>query len=149
ARERKLCMPADPGDRRFEIHGLIPLRLADEDAGLQKFETIVARFDGSQFWFDARDERADPTAADYLRQALAAMVPPEKLARAGLSSAQREAYVTLFRHQLEQEQAAKKQLGEYRLREALSHAGAPLRDFAELRDGYRVSYDVDGRRHTS
>jgi hypothetical protein len=39
--------------------------------------------------------------------------------------------------------------GERRLREALEHAGATLRDFAERGDVYSVSYTVDGQRHTS
>ena len=39
--------------------------------------------------------------------------------------------------------------GEYRLRQAVEHAGAQLRDFSEHRDVYRVTYQVDGRRHTS
>jgi hypothetical protein len=31
----------------------------------------------------------------------------------------------------------------------LAHAGADLRDFADRGDVYRVTYTVDGRRHTS
>jgi hypothetical protein len=40
-----------------------------EDA--QPFDVIVARYDGSHFWFDQVDDREDPAAAVYLRQEIA------------------------------------------------------------------------------
>jgi hypothetical protein len=76
--------------------------------------------------------------------------------RPALSPGQRLAYVLNFRRRVEAMLAAEraKQLDERtrdenRLREALEHSGARLRDFAERGGQYTVTYDVDGRRHVS
>src|SRR5262249_27510243 len=47
------------------------------------------------------------------------------------------------------EQQAQRDRVEERLRAALAHAGAELKDYLERDDVYRVSYDVDGRRQVS
>src|SRR5262249_32584433 len=78
-----LAVAAHRGDARFQIDGLIPLRLV-EDA--QLFEVIETRFAGSQFWYAAPDPRWDPTMASYLRQELARLTPPNQLQRSGLTA---------------------------------------------------------------
>ncbi len=137
----------------FHIQGLVPIRLADE---AEQFETIRARFDGGNFWFEGADARSDPAAARYLRESLIQRTPVDELQRGGLSPEQRAAYAVHF---IEPKTSRKKDDGgppaphppttEQRLREALAHAGAELKDFTERRDGYRVSYTIGGRRHTS
>src|SRR3954470_20145706 len=78
-------------DARVSVEGQIDLRLAGEgEAGL--FDTVVSRFDGSQFWFDDADASADPGAAAYLRQCLVEMTHPDRLQHSGLTGGQREAY---------------------------------------------------------
>src|SRR5688572_7910527 len=138
------AVPSNAADARFSVEGEVEVRLP-EDA--EVFDTVAARFDGSQFWFDEIDSRADPAAAPYLRQALSNMVEPKLLDRPALTPGHRIAYLLNYRARLEAMVVDERTRHERRLREALEHAGAQLRDFAEHRDQYRVTYEVDGRRH--
>jgi len=143
---RWLAIPAHRGDARLRIEGRVPVRLIDEG---ELFEVVRARFDGGEFWYESAEQRGDPGAARYLREALAAMVEPDRLDRPGLSAEQRTAYALSYVPRLEaQIQAARDQV-EDRLREALTHAGARLVEYRERRDGYRVTYLVGGQRHVS
>ena len=138
------------GDRRIRIEGLAAVNLAEE---VRIFDCVRARYDGSQFWFDEPDMRHDPAAAAHLRSALGARTPPEDLKRRGLTAEERAAY-DLNYWELVKVAEAEKPLPEgdlvgRRLRESLSHAGARLVDYLERSDSFRVSYVVDGRRHTT
>jgi hypothetical protein len=118
--------------------------------GADLFDTVVARFDGRSFWFDSLDEQADPRLATYLREQLVRMARPAKLEYAGLTAAHREAYASLHAQRLAAIQADAQTREQRRLGRALAHAGATLRAFTDAgRDAYRVTYDVDGRRHVS
>jgi hypothetical protein len=155
-RQRDLisAVPANQADGRFSIEGQIELRLMGQEADL--YDTIVARFDGNQFWFDRLDARGNPAAAPYLRQAFLNNVAPQDLDRSSLSPGHRLAFA--INHQvridaaaaaerarvLDQRTRAQEQLGE-----ALGHAGARLRDFVEQGEQYRVTYEIDGQRHVS
>jgi hypothetical protein len=137
---------ANAGDGRFAIDGRVPVRFVEDG---EPFETAVTRFDGGQFWFDSVDTRCDPGAAAFLREALGRLVAPERLERRGLTAEQRAAYAVTYRARLAQLQFDERARAEDRLRAALRHAGADLRDYSEHGDVYRVSYVVDGARHTS
>jgi len=143
---RWLGLPAHRADNRFRIDGLVHIRLIED---VQLFEVIQARFDGAQCWYDGQEPRYDPGAAAYLREALAGMVEPEQLDRPGLTAEERAAYAVNYAPRLEAELEARRDRVEDRLRAALSHAGAELKDYQERADVYRVTYEVDGRRHTS
>ena len=152
-----LAMPAGRGDARFELTGMAPVRLV-EDAEL--FDTVRARFDGANFWFEDLDGRADPGAAAFLRQWIGEMADPRRVDRPGMTAVQREAYAAVYAERLRRAEAERlataraaaldaRASGEKRLRDALWHAGAQLRDFADRGDVYSVSYTVDSRRFTS
>jgi hypothetical protein len=136
------AVPAHRGDARFRIEGPVPVELV-EDA--QAFEVIETRFDGARFWFAGLDPRWDPAAARYLREVLGEPTPPDQLARPGLTAEERTAYAMAYSMS---EDARRHREGE-RLRGALAHAGAELKDFVERQDVYTVTYTVDGRRHVS
>ncbi len=140
-----LALPAQ-SDNRFQIHGMVCVHLADE---VDRFDTVRIRFDGSSFWFDQPDPRADPGTGLYLRQNLSRLVDPQHLSRPGLTAPQVAAYAITYAERIRQTIANQHQQAEYRLAGALRHAGARLSDFVERGDVYRVSYDVDGSRHTS
>lgn len=140
-----LALPATH-DGRFAIDGAVHVLLPEE---VDPFDTIITRFDGGSFWYDRTDPRADPGIAGYLRQSLSAMVAPESLERSSLSVQQRMAYAFVYRRHLDRQQLTDEQRAERRLRDALAHAGAELREFSQRQDVYRVTYDVDGRRHVS
>jgi hypothetical protein len=141
-----LALPAHRSDSRFKIDGLIPVRLV-EDARV--FEVIEARFDGSNFWYAGADSRWDPAMASYLRQQLDLVTPPEKLQRSGLTAEERAAYAIGYLPRYEASEEGRRSREEERLRGALAHAGAELKDYVERADVYTVTYEVDGQRHVS
>lgn len=151
--EQWMALAAHRGDRRIEIAGHVRVRLLEE---AQLFEGLVARFDGSEFWYDAADTQTSPATAAWLRQSLGELVEPAGLARSGLTAEQRDAYVLNFNQRVQailaDERAraeAQRDWTEERLRRALEHAGARFRDYLERADVYQIHYDVDGRRHVS
>jgi hypothetical protein len=143
------AIPANAADGRFSVEGEIELRLVGAE-GIELFDTVVARFDGRYFWLDRLDARADPAIAPHLRRSLANTTEPTAaLDRPALSSGHRTAYWLAYKARLEAMIEDERSRGEYRLRDALAHAGAQLRDFVEHRDTYRVTYEFDGERHVS
>ena len=150
SREEWLALPAHTGDRRFQIPGAVPLLLAEE--GLEPFETIAARFDGSHFWYERRSLTRDPALGAYLRDQFARIQPsdqlpppPERLHKRGLSVEERRAYATLR----EALRFALRNQVEERLAGALAHGGASLLGYTEREGTYVVNYEVDGHKHTS
>lgn len=140
------ALPAHQADSRFRVEGAIPVRLVEE---AQLFEVIETRFDGAQFWYAGPDARWDPAMASYLRQELARLTPPEKLHRSGLTAEERTAYALNYWPRYEASEEAQRNREERRLRSALEHAGAEMKDYVERRDVYTVTYEVDGQRHVS
>jgi hypothetical protein len=137
-----LAAPAHRGDSRFRIEGAVPVQLV-EDA--QAFEVIEARFDGAQFWYAGLDPRSNPATARYLREEMANLTLPELLERPGLTAEERAAYALTY----SMSEEARRHREEERLRGALAHAGAELKDFVERQDVYTITYTVDGQRHVS
>jgi hypothetical protein len=140
------ALPAHRGDRRFRIEGLVPLRFVD-DAG--QFETALARFDGTNFWFEEIDPAGDAARASYLRQSLLQLVDPNQLQRAGLTPEEKAAYTANYCLNEEARRKTAAELTQERLREALDHAGAGLVDFLERADAFRVTFTVGGERFVS
>lgn len=141
-----LALPAYRADARFKIQGLIPVRLAEDAA---QFEVIEARFDGSQFWYATADVRRDPSAARYLREQISRMTPPDQVQRPGLTVEERTAYELSYWPRWENSEEARQSREERRLRNALAHAGADMKEYVERGDVYTVTYEVDGQRHVS
>jgi len=141
-----LAIPANRADSRFKIDGLIPVRFVEE---AQLFEVIESRFDGSQFWYSGPDSRWDPAAANYLRQELVKLTPPDQIARSGLTAEERTAYALNYWPRYEATEEARQSREERRLRGALEHAGAEFKSYIERGDVYTVTYEVDGQRHVS
>lgn len=63
-----LGLPAHRADSRFQIEGLVPVRLAEE---AELFEVLLTRFDGAQCWYEGPDPAAirapRPTSATRWR----------------------------------------------------------------------------------
>jgi hypothetical protein len=144
--EEWLAIPAHRADLRFRIEGLVPLRLVEH---AQLFEVLHTRLDGAQCWYDGPDPRRNPATAAYLRDALARMVEPAQLTRPGLTAEERAAYAINYAPRLEAVLEAQRDRTEERLRAALAHAGAVLREYQERGDVYRIAYELDGRHHVS
>jgi hypothetical protein len=137
-----LAIAAHRGDRRFQIEGTVPVYLV---TGVELFQSMVARFDGSYFWFQEVDRRRNPGIAAYLRQTLAAETAPDQLHKSRLTAEEREAYDLVYRAG----EAARRSAVEVRLSDALAHAGAELASYIEREDAYTVTFTVDGRPHRS
>lgn len=138
-----LALPAHAGDTRIQLDQPAPVWLAEE--GIQPFETIVARFDGSFFWYERRESRSNPAIASYLRQALTEDTPPDQLHKLGLTAEERAAYAWVCKLA----EDARLREHEVRLADALQHASGRLLSFIERDDRYTVTYEVDGERHVS
>src|SRR5262249_57354356 len=67
----------------------------------------------------------------------------------GLTAEERAASSLNYAPRLQAELEARRDRVEERIRAALAHAGAEFRDYQERGDVYRVTYEVDGRRHVS
>lgn len=168
--------PANFGDTRIQIDGIVPLQFATE---VQLFDCVRMRYDGTTFWFDEIDLRHDPGHAAYLRTALAQPMIPDELKRPGLTAEERAAYELNYweltqppaephteddsdhnatrnaPHRRRSDRPLPGRESEEadpvrrRLRENLSHAGAQLVDYLERADGFRVRYTVGGQQYTS
>ena len=149
------ALPYNESDarQRFGLAGgeMIPVYFCDPLGGADRFERVVARVDGRALWFDGPDVLADPTHAEWLRDAAGQPELPEKY-RPGLAASERLALLfwhirqlelegTLHpqpgnhRSQREQQAWLRQQAGqsrlELRLRHALSKADAILHSFVE------------------
>lgn len=137
------ALPASTGEKGIQLNGAAPVLLAE--AGIQPFETVIARFDGHFFWYERRDTRRNPALAAYLRDALDAGTPTADVRKPGLSAEERAAYDWARTLVAEAERAGV--VG--RLAAALAHAGGRLIAFTERDDSYTVAYLVDGARSVS
>ncbi len=150
-RERRhwWALPAQLGDIRIHLSGPVVVQLPEE--GLDRFETILTRFDGRLFWYERRDPARNPALAAYLREQLTHVdtkgMPPEPgvLHASGLSREEREAYAWVRGLAA----AAQRDRIETRLSDAVAHAGADFRGYTERGDAYVVTFQVDGRQFTS
>jgi hypothetical protein len=89
-----LSLPYNAADatQRFGLSEVEPLAvvLADPENGADRFERVVVRVDGTTLYYDNPDPRADPTHADWLREAASQPDVPERLLL-GLAESERQA----------------------------------------------------------
>jgi hypothetical protein len=131
---------------RFSVAGEIDLRLVD-DAEL--FDTIVARFDGNQFWFDEIDPRTDPAVRAVAYGRIRSDERAESLDRPALAPGHRIAYLLSYNVRLAAMVEDERTRHERRLRGALETRRRGAARLHRARDEYRVTYEVDGQRHVS
>ncbi len=151
-----LAYPVNESDMRQKFGAARPAAVHLVSEG-SLFEVAVCRSDGTAFWFEEIDRRADPTIAETLRDATRDVVDPAQLQSAGLAPEDRTAYQIAaqrnqaFSHLVEQRrERALHQSDEVRLRGALNLAGGDLREFHDRGDYWQVEWTTrDGERHTS
>lgn len=96
-----LALPYNEGDARQRFgFGMepLPVFLCDPTAGAERFERVLARVDGRTLWFEGLDVLADPTHAEWLRNA-ADQESGEMLP--GLAASERQALLFSRLRQLE------------------------------------------------
>lgn len=132
------------------------------------FECIQARHDGSAFWFEEMDRRADPIHADKLREAFENVTLPEELRfadltpemrtaleiAAGQSARYKERYPERFVRRVAATQTPVRdwrvQTDETRLRHALETGGGNLHAYTDHGTHWTVEWtDRRGTRQTS
>lgn len=140
-----LAYPANESDARQRGWRAEPI-FVHLVSGPGAFEQIVARHDGSAWWFQETDRRADPVLADRLRQSLAAATPPESLDLRDLTPELR----TVYEIAAQQVAGFERLRDERRLRSALSLGGGQLHGVRDRGDCWWVEWSTsDGARHTS
>lgn len=172
-----LAYPVNESDmqQRLGVAKPVPVHLVTEASA---FEPIIARFDGSAWWFDEIDRRAEPQPAELLREQLRQVTMPENVRFSGmtpemltvyeLALQQTEVYQRRMQQQREvrqretQAQQRSRQMqrqrrqghsqgsDEQRLRDALHMGGGEFRDFRDYGDFWQVEWTTgNGKRHTS
>ncbi len=143
-------------DGKVKLTGDAPINLIEN---VQLFDTVITRFDGGSFWFEAPDT-ASLRVAEALRDALNQNLALESILINGVTVQLRSLYGELLALRLallaqeaqeaarEAREAARDRVQE-RLSNAAAHAGAILLGYRELNDVYTVEYSVDGASHTS
>ena len=152
-----LALPYNEGDARqrfgFAMEPL-PVFLCDPTGGAERFERVLARVDGRTLWFEGPDTLAEPTHAEWLRDAssretaedfLPGLASSERLALLYWRIRQLESSLSALAHLSEQmprqhRQEQREWLGqqirhaglEDRLRHALAKADATLLSFSEV-----------------
>ncbi|MBV7327329.1 hypothetical protein KFU94_03545 [Chloroflexi bacterium TSY] len=134
------ALPAFQADERFEFRGRICVQLVQS---AQPFQRILARFDGTNFWFQEVDRRRNPAIATYLRDALTRQLAPKNLHKPTLTREERNAYRVVYQAR----KRAKRDKADDRLADAVAHADAKLVSYLEHDDAYSGTFNVDGRRH--
>lgn len=134
--------PAHQSDTRFKITGTVPVRLAQE---VQMFDTVQARFDGTNIWFEQIDPRHNVRNAAYLRESLTNSLEKDKLELAGLSIEERDAYFIAYNDAVE----AKRDRQEEKIKTALHRAGAKYQSYIERANTYTIEFTVNGEKHRS
>jgi len=162
------AFPAGQGSGNFSLSGAAWVREVEE--GVQAFDTVLARFDGSHFWFEAPDAKRSPALAAFLRESLAGEVAPETLRKKDLSGGERAAYALAFYGPPPEPEAMTPEFASpigptpneidarwrgvgneagARLARSVAHGGGRLVSYIE-RDGvYSVTYAFGERTHTS
>ena len=105
-------------------------------SGVELFDSIIARFDGANPWFQMRDSRSNPAMAEYLRESLEQKIPLDKLKKPGLNPVHRKAYEwqTFLRE---------KKIGELtldKIKRAVDHGGGEFKSYIEREDSYTVVF---------
>lgn len=143
------ALQANTSDTRVSIAGPVSVRLVEN---VSRFETICARFDGGNFWFESSDRSRNPKVANSLREALQADVEPDSLRILGAIPQEKLAYRMLWlrKHPELHGRTSQARSDAERIERALEHAGALLNSYESIEQNLvRVQYTVDGQRHVS
>lgn len=164
-----LAYPINESDmqQRLGMVKPVPVHLVSEGAA---FEPIIARFDGTAFWFDEIDRRAEPQPTEQLREQLEHVTLPDQVRFAGMTPEMLTVYELVLQQtpayqQREQHRRQAREAGraegaggageaertdEQQLRDALQMGGGRLRTFRDRGEFWQVEWTTrDGERHTS
>ena len=161
-----LAYPINESDmqQRLGMVKPVPVHLVSDGAA---FEPIIARFDGTAFWFDEIDRRAEPQPTEQLREQLEQVTLPDQVRFAGMTPEMLTVYELVLQQtpayqEREQHRRQAREAGgageargaertdEQRLRDALQMGGGRLRTFRDRGEFWQVEWTTrDRERHTS
>ena len=144
-----LGYPTNESDskQRFGFAKPVAIHLVTEGT---MFEQIIARFDGTSWWFEDIDRRADPLVTEELQKAFKNITPPKEIKFKGMTPEIRTVYDLVARQKKEFMQKMQHQKDEKRLREALAMGGGELQNFRDRSNYWQVEWVTgNGERHTS
>nr|WP_240038779.1 MULTISPECIES: hypothetical protein [Okeania] len=147
--QKWLAYPTNESDakQRFGFAKPIAVHIVTEGA---MFESIIARFDGSSWWFEDIDRRADPFVAEQLREAFKNITPLKEVRFKGITPEMKTVYDLVARQKEEFMKQMQQQRDEKQLREALEMGGGELQDFRDRSTYWQVEWVTrDGERHSS
>ncbi|MGB3533806.1 MAG: hypothetical protein WBA13_09855 [Microcoleaceae cyanobacterium] len=112
-----------------------------------RFDQIVARWDGKNWWFEEIDRASDPMIVDQLQNSFKQLKRLEELRFSGLTPEMKTVYNLAIQHTAEFSQ---QYLDERRLKKALKQGGGELQQFRDQGDFWTVEWTTrDGQRHNS
>jgi len=130
-------------EKQFESAGPVVVHLVTLG---RAFETVLARHDGANFWFDRRDKRCDPRLAKRLAEGLKSFVAPQALRIGGLTPELRSAYALVF----QAHESHRVSCSEERLKRALAVGGGRLESFVDRGEFWNTTWTTGtGETHTS
>ncbi len=144
-----LAYPTNESDskQRFGFAKPVAIYLVTDGA---MFEQIIARLDGSSWWFEDVERRGAPLALEELRKALKNITPPKEVRFKGITPEMKIVYDIVARQQEELIKKMQQQRNEKRLREALAMGGGTLQNFRDRSTYWQVEWITrDGEHHTS
>ena len=140
-----LAYPANAGSFQERFGPCKPVLVHLVTLG-RAFEQVIARWDGSDFWFETVDRRSNSRVPKRLASALKNFVAPDSLKYSGLTPEIRAAYKLIFGNA----DKMRVRCSEERLRQALRRAGGELESFADAGDFWTTHWlTSDGESHTS
>jgi hypothetical protein len=140
-----LAYPMNESDAKQRIGTAKPVAVHLVSEGTA-FELAIARYDGSTWWFDELDRRADPLVAETLTEAFKKLTPKEELRFKGITPEMRTVY-DLATQQIKNWQHKQ---DEKRLTAALQQGGGELQKYSDRTDHWLVEWTTtDGEHHTS
>lgn len=135
-RQTWLAYPVNESDmqQRLGVAKPVPVHLVTEGS---TFEPIIARFDGSAWWFDEVDRRAEPQSVERLKEYLRQETMPENVRFSGmtpemhtvyeLALQQTEAYQLRMQHQREAREQQERQRQQQRQQRQTQREEEPRR----------------------
>ncbi|MCT7948400.1 hypothetical protein NG798_01215 [Ancylothrix sp. C2] len=144
-----LAYPVNESDmqQRTGILKPVPVYLVSDGAA---FETIIARWDGKNFWYEDTDRRAEIEPVEHLKNALKNVISPKQIRFKGMTPEMRIVYELVAQKTPEFQAEFQQERDEKRLKEALKMGGGTLQEFRERPDYWLVEWTTGtGERHSS
>lgn len=131
-RQTWLAYPMNESDFQQRIGLVKPVVVHLVSEG-NKFDPVLGRWDGINWWFQEIDRRADPLPTEELRQQFKQMIPPEEVRFKGMTPEMHTVYELVANRHPE---FNSKTQDERRLQKALKMGGGDLRQFEDKGDDY-------------